>query len=100
VAYAVLDEKAVLDATMQQKDVMIQAYAQGGIAVESMEIVTVTFCGEEHYALKTVGQTQGVYCYFLQVFDFWLGQYSMTITAASFVEDSTEDVLAMFYAVE
>jgi hypothetical protein len=95
-----MDEKSVLDASLQQKDVMIQAYAQGGIDVSSMEIVTVTFLGQEHYALKTVGETQGLPYYCLQVFDFWLGQYSMTITFASFVEDTTEDVLAMFYAVE
>ena len=100
IAYSVMDEKAVLDATMEQKDTMIQAYAQGGINVDTMEIVTVTFLGQEHYALKTVAETEGVPYYCLQVFDFWLGQYSMTITFASFIEDSTESMLEMFYAVE
>ena len=100
IAYSVMDEKAVLDATMEQKDTMIQAYAQGGINVDTMEIVTVTFLGEEHYALKTVAETEGVPYYCLQVFDFWLGQYSMTITFASFIEDNTESMLEMFYAVE
>ena len=38
--------------------------------------------------------------YILQVFDFWLGQYSATITFASFVEDHTEDTLALFYALD
>ena len=100
IAYSVMDEKSVLDATMAQKDMMIQAYSQGGINVDSMEIVTVTFLGQEHYALRTAGQMQGVPCYFLQVFDFWLGQYSMTITVSSYVEDTTGDILALFYAVE
>lgn len=100
IAYAVMDEKTVLEATLSQKDVMIQAYAQGGIDVKSMEIVEVTFLGETHYALKTVGETQGVAYYCLQVFDFWLGEYSVTITFASFVEDSTETMLEMFYALD
>ena len=100
IAYAVMDEKAVLDATMEQKDVMIQAYANGGITVESMEIIKVTFLGEEHYALKTIAQTEGVPYYCLQVFDFWLGQYSMTLTFASFIEDNTESLLDLFYVVE
>ena len=100
IAYAVMDEKAVLEATLEQKDVMIQAYAQGGINVKTLEIVEVTFLGEKHYALKTVGETQGVAYHCLQVFDFWLGQYSVTITFASFVEDSTEDMLELFYALD
>ena len=99
-AYAVMDEKAVLEATLTQKDIMFEAYANAGIYAESMEIVTVTFLGEEHYALRTVAESQGVPYYILQVFDFWLGKYSMTITFSSYVEDTTEDVLALFYAVE
>lgn len=100
IAYARLDEQEVLEATMLQKDVMIQAYAQAGINVDTMEIVAVTFLGEEHYALKTVAETQGVPYYCLQTFDFWLGEYSVTITFASFVEDNTEELLDLFYAVD
>ena len=99
-AYALMDEKEVLEATLEQKDLMIQAYAQAGINTESMEIITVTFLGEEHYALKTVAENQGVPYYCLQVFNFWLGQYSTTITFASFVEDNTENLLELFYAAE
>lgn len=100
VAYAMMDEKAVLEATLEQKDMMIDAYAQGGINVETMEIVTVTFLGQEHYALKTVAETQGVAYYCLQVFDFWLGEYSVTITFASFIEDNTETMLELFYELD
>ena len=99
-AYSLMDEQSVLEATLEQKDLMIQAYAQADILVESMEIVTVTFLGEEHYALKTVAENQGMPYYCLQVFDFWLGKYSATITFASFLEDNTEGLLELFYAVE
>lgn len=93
IAYALMDEEAIVDATLEQKDVMIQAYSQGGIDVVTMEKVTVTYMGQEHYALKTVAQTQGLDYYILQVFDFHLGQYSMTLTLGSFVEDKTESML-------
>lgn len=99
-AYAMMDEEEVLEATLLQKDVMIQAYAQAGINVDTMEIVTVTFLGQEHYAMKTVAEMNGVPYYCLQTFDFWLGEYSVTITFASFLEDNTEELLDMFYAVE
>lgn len=101
IAYAKLDEKTLMEATLlMQKDAMIEAYAQAGIIVESMEIVTVTFLGEEHHAMKTVAEMNGVPYYLLQTFDYWLGQYSVTITFASFVEDKTESLLDLFYALD
>lgn len=100
IAYARLNEQEVLEATLLQKDTMIQAYANAGILAESMEIVTVNFLGQEHYAMKTVAEMNGVPYYCLQTFDFWLGEYSVTITFASFVEDKTESLLELFYPVE
>ena len=100
IAYARLDEQEVLEATLLQKDVMIQAYTQAGILVDTMEIVTVNFLGQEHYALKTAAEMNGVPYYCLQTFDFWLGEYSVTITFASFIEDNTEKLLDLFYVVE
>ena len=100
IAYARLNEQEVLEATLLQKDTMIQAYANAGIIAESMEIVTVTFLGQEHYAMKTVAEMNGVPYYCLQTFDFWLGEYSVTITFASFLEDNTEELLDLFYPVD
>lgn len=99
IAYAALDEEAILDATLAQSDMLIEAYTQAGIEVESIEKVTVTFLGEERLALKTVAQTQGVGYYILQLFDFHLGQYSVTTTFSSYVEDKTESMLELFYKV-
>lgn len=100
IAYARLNEQEVLEATLLQKDAMLQAYANAGINVESMEIVTVTFLGREHYAMKTVAEMNGVPYYCLQTFDFWRGEYSVTITFASFVDDKTESLLDLFYPVD
>lgn len=100
IAYALMDEEDILDATLTEKDAMAQAYAQGGINVSTMEKVKVTYLGEEHFALKTVAETQGVPYYILQVFDFHLGEYSATLTLASFVEDKTESMLDLIYKLD
>ncbi len=98
--YALLSEEDILDATLSQKDAMIEAYTAMGMNVTSMEKVTVTFLGEERFALKTAAETQGVACYMLQIFDYNLGEYSVTMTLTSFLEDNTESMLELFYAVE
>ena len=87
VAYALMDNEAILDATLEQSDMMIEAYAQAGMEVSSMEKVAVTFLGEERTGLKTVSTMEGVPYYTLQVFEYHLGEYAATITFASFVED-------------
>lgn len=100
IVYAAMSAEDILDATLAQSDAMIEAYTSAGIEVESMEKVTVTFLGEERPALKTVSTMQGVAYYTLQVFDFHTGQYSVTITFASFVEDKTEALAAMCYPLD
>lgn len=99
-AYALLSEEDIVDATLSQKDAMIEAYTAMGMNVSSIEKVTVTFLGQERFALKTTAETQGVACYMLQVFDYGLGEYSVTMTLTSFLEDNTESMLELFYAVE
>lgn len=97
--YAVMDEAKILELVLEEKDAMIEAYAQGGFDVESMEVVKVTFLGQERSALKTASTTQGVPYYTLQLFDYKLGQYSTTLTLASFMEDNTASLLELFFPV-
>lgn len=100
VAYAMMDEAAILDAMLLQKDTMIEAYASAGMVVESMDVVTIEFLGEERTALHTAASIEGIPYYVLQVFDFNLGAYGVTLTMATYVEDHTADLAALFYAVE
>ncbi len=100
IVYKLMDEEALVDTLLSQKDSMITVYAQGGINVSSMDKVTVTYMGQEHLALKTVAETQGVPYYILQLFDFDLGAYSVTITLGSFVEDKTESLLDLLHALD
>ena len=86
-------------ATMQQKDLLMQTYAQAGINATGMEKTQVTFLGEEHFAIHTVADIEGTPYYILQLFRYNLGgQYYVTLTLASFVEDNTASLLDLFYA--
>lgn len=99
IAFATMDEEGILDLTLEQSDMMIEAYAQAGILVSSMEKVPVTFLGEERVGLKTVSTMSDVPYYTLQVFEYRQGEYYATITFASFVEDQTESLVTMCYPV-
>lgn len=98
-AYASLGEEAIIDETLAQKDVLIESYIQAGIMVEEMTKKTVTFMGEERVVLWTKSKVNDVDYYTLQIFNYDLGEYSVTTTLASFVEDKTEDLLQLFYAL-
>lgn len=99
-AYAALNEDQVVDATLEQSDAMVAAYAQAGIAVSAMKKVKVTFLGEERTAIHTTATIQDVPYYVLQFFDFDLGGYAVTTTVASYVEDRTADLAGLFYKLE
>ena len=98
--FAALSEEDVVDETLKTQDQIIDAYAVTGIAVEKMEKVSVTFLGEEHWAVKTTATFEGVPYYILQIMDYSLGRYSVTLTVGSFLEDNTESLLDLFYPVE
>lgn len=98
--YAVMSEEDIADAVLAQSDSMVEAYAQMGMTVTSMEKATVTFLGEEHFVLRTEGTLQDVPFYMVQLFDYHRGSYSITTTMTSYMEDKTADMLALFYAVE
>lgn len=99
-AFAVLDESEEMEAILDQMDTMIASYAQAGITVETMEMKTVTFLGKERAALYTASNIEGIPYYTLQIFDYDLGEYAVTLTLASYMEDNTQSLLDLFYAVE
>lgn len=98
-AYSLLDDEQILDEMLKLQDVMIEAYTQMGMEVESLEKTTVTFLGQERTALRTVSSVEGIAQYILQVYDYRLGQYSVTLTATTFGEDNTQWVLDQFYSL-
>lgn len=100
IRYGLMSEEDVVDEVLGQKDVIVQAYAQMGLEVQSMEKVTVNFLGEERYAVKTYGVLEGIDYYLLQIFDYDQGAYGITLTLSSFLADNTELMLDLFYAVD
>lgn len=95
-AYAVLTEEDIIDATLEQKDMIVEAYEAAGMTVISMEKTTVTFMGEKRTAIKGEFTVQDVPYYTLQLFDYHLGEYSVTTTLASYIENNTASLLDLF----
>ena len=100
IAHRLAGEEGIIDATLQQKDLLISTYAQAGIEVSAMEKVSVTFCGEERWAIYTVASIQGIPYYILQLFDTNIGPYYVTLTLGAFVEDTTPQLLELFYSLD
>lgn len=98
-AFTGLNEDAIADAILEQSETWKSSFAQAGIEVASFEKVKVTFLGEEHTAILMTSTMQGVPYYTLQIQDYTLGQYGVTLTLASYMENKTESLLDLFYAV-
>ena len=100
-AFTGMTNSDVVDAMVtSQKDMLIATYAQAGLNVQEMCKKTVTFCGEECDAVYTACDANGVAYYALQLIDYSLGDYAVTLTVTSFVEDKTEELLALFAKYE
>lgn len=95
-AYALMDDAAIMEEVLKQRDVLISSYAQAGINVESIEEMTVTFLGQERLAMHTTATMQDVPYFILQVYDYHLGEWGVVTTFASFIEDKTESLLELF----
>ena len=96
-AYALMSDEDLIQSNLEQKDALIESYAKAGIMVTSMEAVQVSFLGQSRTALRTQSTYQGVAYYMLQVFDYRLGEFGMTLTVGSFQEDHTQELLALYY---
>lgn len=98
--YAIMSEQEILEGILEMQDQLIEAYTQAGILVEKMEIVDVTFLGQARKAIRTTSTIQEVPYITLQLFDFDKGQYALTLTLASYMEDTTETMLELFSGID
>lgn len=96
---AMVSEADLIEGILGMQNQMIEAYAQAGIMVESMEAVKVTFLGETRTALRTVSTVEGTPYIILQIYNHQLGSYSVTLTLGSYLEDNTMAMLDLFYEV-
>jgi len=101
VAFSLMDESTSIDTILGNKDALISSYAQAGIDVSSIEKVSITFLGETRYAIHTAATIQGTGYYILQLFDYKLGgDYAVILTLSTLVEDTTVDLLNLFFPVQ
>lgn len=99
-AYALMTDEQIVDAVLEQSQMLIDTYTQAGMDVTLLEKTTVNFLGEERVAVRTEGSMYGADFFMIQVFNYHAGSYSVTLTLTSYIEDHTAEMLALFYPVE
>ena len=55
---------------------------------------------EERWAIHTTASIQGMPYYILQLFDTNIGPYYVTLTLGAFAEDTTPQLLELFYSLD
>jgi len=99
-AYALMSEEQILDSVLAMSNTLVEAYANAGITVESVEKKNISFLGEDRVAMYTVASVQGIPYYILQLYYYNLGTYGITFTVGSFYEENSESVLELFYRLD
>lgn len=92
---SLLDEQAYAEIASEQ---LPSAFEGLGMTDVTVETDTVTFAGGEHAAIFVSGSLEGIEFHEILVC-MKVGRYIANITAASYLADVTEDVLALFYAL-
>jgi hypothetical protein len=87
-----ITEKEYMEASVGQLPAALQSMGVGDVTAELTEI---TFAGQPHAAIKVHGTIQGVDLYETLVC-VKQGTYIACITSVSYMEDTTESVLAWF----
>ena len=90
-----LSEQEYAEKAIEQLPTALQAI---GLTDITTEIGTITFAGKEHVAIFVTGSLQGVAFYETMVC-MKVGRYIASVTAGSYLSDTTADVLAMFYSL-
>ncbi len=95
-----MDDTAIMEELLSQKDDLVAAYAQMGMEDVAMETKHVTFAGQERVGMMTTCTMQGAPVYIFQLQDYSRGAYGITLTFTSYWEDNTQTMLELFQAAE
>ena len=90
-----LDMKTLAQSVADQ---LVPAFTSMGFENTTAEIATVPFAGAQETAVVVSGQLQGVNMYEVLVCKK-VGNYVYTITACTYGEDGTADILALFQSL-
>lgn len=91
-----LNEETYVDLAKGQ---MKEALSSIGYEDVSLEQSTITIAGKEHASLAISATVQSIPLYEKQVY-IKVGEYMGVITAASYNEDRTDELLALFYEIQ
>lgn len=91
----VLDEDAYIDAALESVKGVLESMGFENVTVKK---TTVTFAGETRGAIAVAGEVSDVKFY-EKLVCIKVGKYMACVTVASYIDDSTDEVLSAFYAL-
>lgn len=95
-----MDDDAIADHLMKEKDRILDSYEQSGMGVASMEKVPVKFLGEERTALLSKMDVGPIDLYILKLSDPRpRGKYAVTVTLTAPSREKLSEMLELFYPV-
>ena len=94
--YRGVTREQAVDLMLSTKDDLVQVYAEGGMEVTAMEKRFVICADDRWPAVYTCGTIMGMEYHSLQLIDYTLGDYSISIEAMSIGSDQTAALLEMF----
>lgn len=89
-------DEEIIDFQLLSKELLKETYAAMGIEVTTMEKTTVNFLGKTVYALKTTASYMGLDVYMVQLTWYNLGDWSVSLTITTYINDATQEVLNMY----
>lgn len=90
-----MDESAYIDASIETIKTGLENMGLENIVTKK---ATVTFAGKSRHAIEVSGEASGIKIY-EKVVCLKAGKYMSNITVVSYLEDTTDEILAAFYAL-
>lgn len=100
VAVMGMTDEQFVKGMISETDTLVKAYEEMGLEDVKFEVKTIDYLEDKQYALLTSAKVQGIDYYCLQIQNYRLGQYGVTITLTSYLEDKTEELAKIFYKLE
>ena len=99
-AYLLLNDDQIIDSVLEQKDLLVDSYAQAGMETQSIEKDSASFLGQDRVVIRTTCRANGLDICIIQVFDYHLGgKYAVTTTFSGLSPEAVENTMAMFYTL-
>lgn len=93
-----MDDDAVADFVLKEKDQILESYQQSGIGIASMEKVQVDFLGEKRTAVLNKMDVGPIDLFILKITDPQpRGKYAVTVTLTAPSQETLNEMLALFY---